>query len=236
MSTLDPPVRSAVGAHQKPAPRLASAVATNKKPKRTESPTGPALSAGDTPAKQSPDPTKSSAGFRAQIAKAKAAHRAAGQGRSSGSPLTTEFEACEDPFNQGPQGQSALAQRIDGARRDGRLNITALDLKKIPEEVLQMYDAEAMEASTVAWSETIDLVRLNAADNSIEELPDDIFPDMTPEELSTQNDAKGNQFGGLESLDLHGNLLADMPLGLRRLGRLTKLDLVSLSLRCKTHY
>lgn len=89
-----------------------------------------------------------------------------------------------------------------------------------------MYDAEAMEGSTVTWSECVDLVRLNAADNELEEVPDDIFPDMSSEEFASQDDAKGSQFGGLESLDLHGNLLTDIPMGLRRLERLTKLDLV----------
>lgn len=119
-----------------------------------------------------------------------------------------------------------LSRRIDAARRDGRLNIAAMDFKQIPEEVLTMYDSQAMEASSVSWNETVDLVRLNAADNSFEELSRDAFPDASPAVLASMEDAKGNQFGGLENLDLHGNLLRSVPIGLRRLERLTSLNLV----------
>lgn len=169
---------------------------------------------------------KSSAGFRAQIAAAKAAHRATAIGSPSAAAVDNDFEACEDPFNQAGPAQSTLSKRIDAARRDGRLHIAALDLQQIPDEVLNMYEAEAMDASSVTWSETVDLTRLNAADNRIEELGPETFPDASYQELADGVDAKGNQFGGLERLDMHGNLLRVIPMGLRRLERLTTLNLV----------
>lgn len=137
-----------------------------------------------------------------------------------------EFDAVEDPFNLRPKdGKDDLRKRIDSARRDGRLNIAAMGFNKLPVEVLQMYDPEAMEASTVTWSETVDLVRLNAADNDLAELEDEAFPDTSPDSLAASEDGRGNQFGGLDALDLHGNQLSHLPIGLRQLTRLTSLNL-----------
>lgn len=78
--------------------------------------------------------------------------------------------------------------------------------------------------STVAWSEMVDLVKFNAADNEIEKIEDDIFPDYTTEELMN-DDEKMNQFAGLTSIDFHRNLLREIPIGLRRLERLETLNL-----------
>jgi hypothetical protein len=50
-------------------------------------------------------------------------------------------------------------------------------------------------------------------------IPDEIFP--------ADDDDNGMQFGGVELLDLHGNHLSGLPLGVRRLERLTVLNLVS---------
>ena len=171
--------------------------------------------------------TKTSDGLRAQIAAAKAAHRATATQSPHTKGYGGDFEDSIDPFNQARSGPAMLIRRIDVARRDGRLNIAAMELTQIPDEVMSMYDAEAMEASSVSWNETVDLLRFNAADNSVEELRDDAFPDASPEELANQLDSAGNQFGGLEHLDLHGNVLKAMPIGLRRLERLTSLNLVS---------
>jgi hypothetical protein len=71
------------------------------------------------------------------------------------------------------------------------------------------------------------LTRFIAADNELETIGDDVFPDMDPRDLAEDDDARGNQFGGLETLDLHGNTLVSIPRGLRRLELLTTLNLVS---------
>ena len=172
----------------------------------------------------------SSVALRQQIAQAKAAHRSAGVKATSDVPTTPvsyEFEGAADPFNQSPQVDQTLSRRLDNARRDGFLNIAALGLKSIPDDVLEMYDAKAMEASAVPWNETVDLTRFNAGDNEIAILSDDVFPDVTNEALAEGAEAKGSQFRGVDSIDLRGNVLSSIPIGLRKLERLTTLNLVS---------
>lgn len=175
--------------------------------------------------------SNTSSTLKDQIAKAKAAKRAAttksetNQINGSG-----EFDLSTDPFNVKPKdNKGLLLKRIDAARVDGRLNIAAMGLKDIPGEVLRMYDAEEMANSKIIWSETVDLARLMAADNEFETLSDDIFPDVDTSsgEIVDDDVAKGLQFRGLDMLDLHGNLLSSVPIGLRRLERLTVLNLVS---------
>jgi len=83
-----------------------------------------------------------------------------------------------------------------------------------------------MEIASVPWNECIDLTRFVAADNEIGEIGDEVFPDLAKDALTDAGDDKGNQFGGIETLDLHGNLLSRVPWGLRRLERLTHLNLV----------
>jgi len=90
-----------------------------------------------------------------------------------------------------------------------------------------MYNFDAINGYGGSWAETVDLTRFVAADNELEYLGDDIFPDIDPLELLDHDDSKGSQFGGLETLDLHGNLLKALPLGLRRLNLLTTLNLVN---------
>ena len=142
-----------------------------------------------------------------------------------------EFDLSSDPFNSKPKSKKGLlTKRIDAARADGRLNIAAMGLKSIPDEVLSMYDAEEMLKSKISWNETVDLTRLIAAGNEFETISDEIFPDIGSDDAATSDDndtAKGLQFRGLESLDLHGNMLTTIPAGLRRLERLTNLNLVS---------
>jgi hypothetical protein len=89
---------------------------------------------------------------------------------------------------------------------------------------MNMYNLESMDGS---WAEAVDLTRFVAADNEFELIGDEVFPDIDPRELADDEDAKGNQFGGLETLDLHGNILVALPLGLKRLELLTTLNLVS---------
>ncbi|KAK5010330.1 hypothetical protein LTR28_010557 [Elasticomyces elasticus] len=172
----------------------------------------------------------SSAALREQIAKAKAARKAAAARKDdmSAAPIDSGYDLDVDPFNQRSKDRGGLLRkRIDSTRADGRLNVAAMGLSCIPDEVLQMYDADQMLNSDIAWNESVDLVRLNAADNDITSIDHQVFPDVDAEILAQNDDFKGSQFGGLEALDLHGNQLSAVPTGLRRLERLTSLNLIS---------
>jgi len=137
-----------------------------------------------------------------------------------------EQEQAQDPFNQRPKQPGVLRKRVDAARTDGTLNIAALGLKEIPEEVMNIYDFDANAASSVAWGEVVDLNKFLAADNELQMLPDELFPDVDPEVVASDDEAKGPQFGGVEVMDLHGNMLRSVPAGLRWMERLTILNLV----------
>ena len=111
------------------------------------------------------------------------------------------------------------------ARTDGRLNIAAMGLSEFPREVLTMYNLDTLDASKGAWYESVDIRRLIAAENELQQLGE-IFPDRSAEDLRDEYDeTKGTIFGGLEVLDLHGNLLQNVPVGLRHLDHLTVLNL-----------
>ena len=185
-------------------------------------------------------PRKSSLALRDQIAKAKAAKRAAATKQLSGATTrnegevpviasgTFDFGLSDDPFNQNADEKGVkglLRRRIGAARSDGRLNIAAMGFKEIPEEVMTMYDLESTTGGS--WAEAVDLTRFVAADNELELIGDNVFPDVNARDLIDDEDSKGNQFGGLETLDLHGNILIALPIGLRRLELLTVLNLVS---------
>ncbi|GAB7355070.1 hypothetical protein MBLNU459_g5660t1 [Dothideomycetes sp. NU459] len=174
----------------------------------------------------------SSATLREQIARAKANKKPSATSSQDlpqfDGSNESEFDLATDPFNSRPKdNKGLLRKRIDAARADGRLNIAAMGVKSIPLEVLTMYDADQMTESKLSWSESVDLVRFIAADNEIETIADDIFPDLDPATVAMSDDvdAKGLQFGGLEFLDLHGNIMQNIPIGLRRLERLTTLNL-----------
>ena len=166
--------------------------------------------------------SNSSALLRAQIAKAKQEARRASTNTAAAAPLwDTE---TDDPFNQVSKdgGNSGLLRkRIEAARVDGRLNIAGMGLPEIPVEVFQMYEFDP--DSNVVWSESVDLVRFNAADNELKALPDSAFPDKVPN--GDEEEGTPHQFGGVEILDLHGNLLESLPRGIRRLEHLTSLNL-----------
>lgn len=180
------------------------------------------------PSSKAAQASKSSASLREQIRAAKAARASLGaqQAKPSEEPAGGfDANAHADPFNMGPKdGRSMIQKRVDVARIEGRLNIAAMNLKEIPVEVLKMYDSEFNKDSDIPWNEVVDLVRFVAADNEIETIADDAFPDIDPENWGEE--VKGPQFGGLEVLDLHGNVLFDVPMGLKRLGCLTTLNLV----------
>lgn len=187
---------------------------------------------------------KSSAALREQIAQAKAAKRAAmkqtlvtqevtvGDRKTVLHDESNSIVEHQDPFNlrkgEDP-GSKVLQQRIATARTSGRLNIAALGLKAIPPEVMNMYSLESVGGQGGSWAESVDLTRLVGADNEIEQLGDEIFPDRSLDSFNDDDgdDGQGNIFGGLETLDLHGNVLSAVPLGFRRLAHLTSLNLVS---------
>lgn len=197
---------------------------------------------GDSP----PPFKKSSAALRDQIARAKAAKRSVaakqppvsdgpGQGAAWGEPPvvptddTFDFGLSDDPFNLNRDANSTskiVKSRVTTARSSGRLDIAALGLKEIPKEVLDMYSLESIGKYDGSWAESVDLTRFVAADNELEMIDESVFPDVDPEELAEVEDAQGSIFAGLETLDLHGNVLIALPAGLRRLALLTSLNLV----------
>lgn len=188
-----------------------------------------------------PSSRKSSTALREQIAKAKAAKRAQMRLASGGhapdmkSPIIPSDDGFDfgvnhqDPFNSNRgvnPSKKVLDLRVRAARTSGRLNIAALELKEIPIEVMKMYDLESIGTYDGSWAESVDLTRFVAADNELEQLDDFIFPDTSPDSFDEAQATQGNIFGGLETIDLHGNLLVNVPLGLRRLPCLTSLNLV----------
>ena len=162
---------------------------------------------------------RSSTALRDAVAKAKAAHRKAL--RPAG-----QAQAASDEHHLRNENRESLRKRIATARMDGHLNIAALDLTEMPSEVMCMYDLVSLEASASAWYDSVDVTRLVAADNRFEMLSEDIFPDRTTEDLhSTNDETKGTLFGALEILDIHGNMLTTLPVGLRHLVHLSHLNL-----------
>lgn len=190
---------------------------------------------------------KSSAALRDHIAKAKAAQRAAikqstittGPSQTGQSPIASPIIPSDDGFDFGMadpfnsrRGESSskkiLQQRVSAARSSGKLNIAALGLKDMPADVTKMYDLSS--TGDGSWAESVDLTRLVAADNEFETLDDELFPDVDFDSLQYDDDSEPSYlFGGLETLDLHGNLLVSVPLGFRRLSQLTSLNLVRTS-------
>lgn len=220
----------------KPRPALGDAFVS---PAKRTSATKPALSVSTNEAEPSEGKraiSNSSAALREQIAAAKAAarkHKEAATKRESDSsqPQVTSDETAlaaddhADPFGQAPKDEKhVLKYRVHNARMSGKLNVAAMGLKEMPEEIRTMYDAKTMEDSKVNWAEVVDLTKFIAADNDFEVIDESVFPDRSHEELAEDEDAQGNQFGGLELLDLHGNSLSALPMGLRRLDRLTHLN------------
>ena len=147
---------------------------------------------------------------------------------------TFDFGLPDDPFSQRKfedSNRKAMKAQINTARVSGRLNIAAMGLKEIPDEVLKMYDLESIGRTDSSWAESVDLTRFVAADNELETIDDSIFPDVDPHGFdSDEVDDRGRIFWGLESADLHNNMLISLPLGLRRLHQLTSLNLVSCSI------
>ncbi|KAB8231052.1 uncharacterized protein BDW43DRAFT_283368 [Aspergillus alliaceus] len=167
--------------------------------------------------------SRSSNALRESIAKAKAARKAAMASNPNPQIPSLDDLSVEDPFNQRPKdpNKELLRKRLEAGRTSGHLNIAAMSLAVLPEEVMTMYDFDPN--SSTEWYESVDLIKFIGADNEFVEFPDSTFPDIDPQDSDA--DEKGNQFGGLEYLDLHGNLLRSLPIGFRRLQRLHTLNL-----------
>ncbi|PNH28501.1 hypothetical protein BJF96_g8156 [Verticillium dahliae] len=240
----------------KPAPKTTPTPSRLTKPTRTIPKPGATGAPSEAIGKPDMEASrKSSTALREQIAQAKAAKRAAVKKapdldlvpdslavtddpksfplKSPIVPADNSFDfgiaVTHDPFNT-QRTQSAknkiVQQRLGDARSSGRLNIAAMGLSVMPVEVLKMYDAEMMGTNDGSWAESVDLTRLIAADNEMELIDDSIFPDVTADDLAAEEDGNGNIFGGLDTIDLHGNLLISLPVGLRQLRLLTSLNLV----------
>ncbi len=164
----------------------------------------------------------SSATLRETIARAKAARQKAHKTQDKSASRTKEKTDVFPDIKIGGDNVGLLRKRVATARTDGRLNIAALGLKEMPNEVMNMYNANIGDG---AWYESVDLVRLVAADNEFEQLSDKIFPDECAGMYEHDDGYQGNLFAGLETLDLHGNHLMTLPVGLRRLEHITTLNL-----------
>lgn len=191
---------------------------------------GPTPSVADTSTLK--DSPKSSAALRETIAKAKAARRTMVKDQGSQSLVDhpkAQPNAVDEQnilFGGVAEIQRILHKRMEAARTTGKLNISALSLSEFPREVNEMYNLEKIDSDHGEWYESIDLVRLIAADNNFENLDDWVFPDLsTRGACDTDDDFGGNTFRGLESLDLHGNRLFGLPEGLRYLDRLKTVNL-----------
>lgn len=212
---------------------IAPTVRTEKPTHQADSPAKKTVKGTPTPNESmnrestSSNPSKSSAALRDTIAKAKAARREALR-KSEAATTTIETQTEEDKLPSSEPavtlGTNSLKKKLEGAVMSGVLNLSALGLKVMPQEVQEMYDFK--EDSTIVWSEAIDLKKFLMADNEIEALSDTAFPDWSPDEMRADAE-KSNQFGGLEVLDLHGNLLKTIPIGFRQLSNLRILNLSS---------
>ena len=169
---------------------------------------------------------KSSAALRETIAKAKAAKRSASGTKFGNVKGSTSNVDAFPNIEIGGNSDEVLRQRVATARVDGRLNIAAMELTEMPPEVLNMYSADP---GSGAWYESVDLVRLIAADNKFESLDNSNFPDGSARSHD-EDDYQESIFQGLETLDIHGNLLRNLPNGLRNLDRLTNLNVSKNSL------
>ncbi|KAL8884949.1 MAG: hypothetical protein Q9192_006734 [Flavoplaca navasiana] len=164
---------------------------------------------------------KSSAALRETIANAKAARRAAQKydGDDIAKPVKVgqSFDFPKIAFEDGLHVKP-LHKRIASAKSDGKLDVSGMRLKVFPQEVLNM---DSMTDGP-AWYESVDLVRLNVADNELEDLGWD-RSDQSAEDAD--NPSPTDVFAALQTLDLHGNHLRTLPSMLPNLENLTVLNL-----------
>lgn len=187
----------------------------------TESTAVPSL---DSSTKKSDSP-KSSTALRETIAKAKEARRMAvksGTHENMANKKNLQASVRDNAEIMGElSDNNILLKRMEAGRISGKLNMAALGLSEFPICLKKMYNIENIDVNGGEWYESVDLVRLMAADNEFEFLPSWAFPDMS---LATDLE-EGNIFGGLQSIDLHGNNLNELPSGLTSLTRLANINL-----------
>lgn len=185
-----------------------------------------ALPSVDLSLKKSDSP-KSSAALRETIAKAKEARRIAAKLEDHENLVDKKNLQASAKVNQDNIGElfgeNVLLKRMNVARISGRLNIAALGLSEIPKCLKDMYNIENIDINSGEWYESVDLVRLMAADNEFKFLPNWAFPDISLEAATDLEE--GNIFGGLQSIDLHRNNLSELPYGLKSLTCLTSINL-----------
>lgn len=150
------------------------------------------------PAPQSPTKTPgshkvASQSLRDTIAKARAAHKAQRPGSvESGSGLDAFNFGTDDPFNQGLfGGKKVILQRVKQARFEGKLNISAMQLTEIPDEVYKMYETTGSDQDDddgPKWYESVDLTKMLLADNELKEIGEEL----------------AQQFGAVASIDVSG--------------------------------
>ncbi|RPA87011.1 L domain-like protein [Ascobolus immersus RN42] len=225
-SQLHPPStptrRASLNAPKSPTPAATSPRSTNNSlrapPKKRASvlPPKPVTKAAS-PEPEDDVPVTKKQSLRDTIAAARAAARKKSDAtQKSTSPSVAQdgfgsFEfGVEDPFGQGKEDPhiNLLKKRINSARTDGKLNIAMMDLKEIPDEVWQMYEANEDGG---AWYEAIDLEKFIIADNEIECIGDGVL----------------EVFGGVTSIDAHNNILKSIPRNWTDLVRLTHLNLTN---------
>lgn len=198
ITPIIPKIAPRVGQSGLRQPSLRAKQQKTPEPLRTETPESPT-------SKKAAANKAASQSLRDTIAKARAANRAradsiafatAGHAPSASNDLKGFNFTTDDPFNQAILGEGGstkvLKQRIKAARVEGRLNISNLQLKEIPDDVYRMYETtpEELEAAAAGdgpkWYESVDLVRFVGADNEIEDISEEMV----------------KQFGGLSSIDV----------------------------------
>ena len=172
----------------------------------------------DTQPSEGATPPKSSAALRETIARAKAAHRTASKTQEATPEVLDDFAQMD----VGGSNHAVICKRLDTARKEGRLNIAALGLKEVPREILRMYDTDNLDVNDGSWAESVDVVKFIAADNEISSLDDELFPQLN---ISGPDEQGSSVLAGLETMDLHGNLLSILPGALAGLVNLTTLNL-----------
>ncbi|KAL8725299.1 MAG: hypothetical protein Q9166_007448 [cf. Caloplaca sp. 2 TL-2023] len=169
---------------------------------------------------------KSSAALRETIANAKAVRRAAAKYENDdiATPVVVnssldcpKIDNVEDELHVNP-----LRKRINSARGNGKLNISGMRLKVFPEEVLKMYELNSTTDGPT-WYESVDLTRLNAADNELEDLRG--WYGLGPSLLNDSVEESPHVFSYLQTLDVHGNRLQSLPSVLTHFEHLSVLNL-----------
>ncbi|KAL9576522.1 MAG: hypothetical protein Q9212_007031, partial [Teloschistes hypoglaucus] len=183
---------------------------------------------GDAPTSPAPPKSilKSSAALRETIANARKAARAAPKYNADDvvKPINAPTQFDQPDVEDDSQHINPLRRRITAARADGKLNISSMKLKTFPQEVLKMYDLDSLGDGGPTWYESVDLTRLNASDNELEQLEWRLLAENEGED-GPAAESKADIFSTLQTLDLHGNRLKSLPSALSDFQYLTVLNL-----------